>query len=121
MTDAPKAPDTADRPDTTQHADVSGWVRFKGIPPTIAFFFKDRWGRITQWRLTLVEDWKNFLKRAWSVRFIVGAQLLAFAYAVWPAFQELVPLGWFVAGHAVLSVLTIIAQIMPQQGVNSNV
>ena len=47
--------------------------------------------------MTLLPDWKDVLRRAWSVRFIVLAGLLSGAELVLPMFAHAIPNGIFAA------------------------
>lgn len=114
MTDTP---DTADQPATAAHARMSLWMRTKSIPPTMALFFKDRLGKIHQFRLELVDDAKSILLKAWSVRLIVFFGAVEIAYDVTPLFQELVPLRYYVPVRVLAVGLTIYARVTKQQGV----
>lgn len=62
-------------------------------------------------------DWKNILKRAWSVRWMVLAALFSTAEVIAPLFSDVVPRSVF----AVLSGLAVgggvVARVMVQKDV----
>lgn len=97
---------------------VNWWVRTKGIPPTIALFVRDSWGRLHQWRLELHDQWKAILMKAWSIRLIVFFALVEIVYDISPAFQDTVPLKVYVPIRALAVGLTILARVTKQKGVD---
>ncbi|WP_291664510.1 hypothetical protein [Bosea sp. (in: a-proteobacteria)] len=50
--------------------------------------------------MSLVSNWRRVLRHAWSIRFIIGAGVLAGAEAALPLVQEVLPVprGWLAAG-----------------------
>lgn len=68
--------------------------------------------------MNLVQDWKQILLKAWSVWGIVFHAIVNAMYLVWPAFQDRIPLPWFVAGSFIICLLLIVLRLMKQDGLN---
>ena len=65
--------------------------------------------------LRLSEDWKNILKRAWSVRLMALAALLSGAEVMLPFFADELPRGVF-AGFSALTVsAAFVARVLAQK------
>jgi hypothetical protein len=66
--------------------------------------------------MKLLENWRDIIKRAWSMRLMVLAALLSGVEIVLPLFSEALPRGLF----AVLSFLAVagafVARIVAQKG-----
>ncbi|WP_458760561.1 DUF7940 domain-containing protein [Afipia sp. TerB] len=67
--------------------------------------------------LQLLHNWRDVLKRAWSVRLSLLAGAVIGLFSVWPAFQDLLP-AWLFGLLAVgMSVAIVIARITKQPGI----
>lgn len=68
--------------------------------------------------MTLIDNWRDVLKKAWSMRLMVLAAILSGAEIVLPLFYEAIPRGSF----AVLSFCTVagafIARLVAQKGLS---
>ena len=64
--------------------------------------------------MTLLPDWKEILKTAWSVRFIVLAAVLSGLEAVLPLFTDSFPRGTFAAFSGVLTAAALLARVLAQ-------
>lgn len=68
--------------------------------------------------MKLIDNWRDVLRRAWSMRLMVLAALLSGAEIVLPLFSEALPRGLF----AVLSFLTVagafVARLVAQKGLS---
>jgi hypothetical protein len=67
--------------------------------------------------MTLADNWKDILKKAWSIRFLILAGLLSGAEVILPFFQDSIPRGAF----AILSFLAVggafISRIVAQRDI----
>ena len=70
--------------------------------------------------MTLLNDWKKILKKAWSVRLVLLSGLLSGVEVILPLYVDSIPRGIF----ATLSILTAIgatlARIMAQPKMDSS-
>lgn len=68
--------------------------------------------------MKLIDNWREVLRKAWSVRLMLLAALLSGAEIVLPLFHEALPRGLFV----VLSFLTVagafVARLVAQKGLS---
>lgn len=68
--------------------------------------------------MKLVENWRDLLKKAWSLRLMFLAAVLSGVEIVLPLFHEAIPRGLF----AVLSFLTVaaafVARLVAQKGLS---
>lgn len=62
----------------------------------------------------LVENWKEVLLKAWSVRWIAGAVVLSGIEVVLPVFTDVVPSGIFAALSGVIASAALLARILAQ-------
>jgi hypothetical protein len=65
--------------------------------------------------MTLLPDWKDVLRRAWSVRFIVLAGLLSGAELVLPMFAHAIPNGIFAALSFLAVSAAFVARVLAQR------
>ena len=68
--------------------------------------------------ITLAPDWKDILRRAWSVRLMLLAGVLSAAEAVFPYFSDVIDRRWFAAGFALLTFAAMAARIVAQRGLD---
>lgn len=70
--------------------------------------------------MKLLPDWREILRKAWSIRLMILAGLLSGLEAIIPFFVDALPRGVF----AVLSVLTIsgafVARLVAQKGLHDD-
>lgn len=66
-------------------------------------------------RLTLVQNWRRVLRRAWSIRLAAVAGVLTAIEAILPMFVADLPRGLFAALSAVVIVAAMIARIVAQR------
>lgn len=64
--------------------------------------------------MTLVEDWRRILRRAWSIRFNLAAAALTGAIAAWPALMNDIPDDTFIWGAVALNVGAMVARLLQQ-------
>ena len=65
-------------------------------------------------KLSLLVDWRNVLRRAWSIRFSLLAAGFSAAEVVVPLFGEVLPRGAFVLLAFVASIGATLARIVAQ-------
>lgn len=65
-------------------------------------------------KLSLLVDWRNVLRRAWSIRFSLLAAGFSAAEVVVPLFSELLPRGAFVLLAFAASIGAAVARIVAQ-------
>ena len=68
--------------------------------------------------ITLAPDWKDILRRAWSVRLIVLAALLSGAEVIVPLFGDIIPRLPFAARHLGVVSAALVARIVAQRGLD---
>lgn len=68
-------------------------------------------------RTILLDDWRDILRRTWSIRFIVLAGVLSGAEVALPFIREVVPIppGWFAAASALTTAAAFVARILAQK------
>lgn len=96
------------------------WMRARGIPPLLATWWRDKYGRLHSMRVELVADFKEFLMKAWSVKLIVGQFVLDLAYDLTPAMQDIIPLKVYLPVRGVIVALTLVSQITKQKGLRED-
>lgn len=64
--------------------------------------------------MKLIEDWKDVLLKAWSVKWIVGAVILSGIEVVLPFFTDVIPTGIFAALSGVVASTALLARILAQ-------
>lgn len=70
--------------------------------------------------MTLISNWREVLRKAWSVRFIIGAALLSGLEVALPIIQDqlveanIIPRGALAVLSAVVSAAALIARLKPQ-------
>ena len=64
--------------------------------------------------MTLLPDWQDILKRAWSVRLIVLAAVLSGVEAVLPMFTDAFPRGTFAAVSGFVTAAALLARVLAQ-------
>lgn len=64
--------------------------------------------------MTLVEDWQNILRKAWSVRLILLSAVLSAIEFALPFVAPSQPSGRFAAGAAVISLAAAVARFVSQ-------
>lgn len=69
-------------------------------------------------KLCLLEDWRQVLRRAWSIRFSLMAAALTAAEVVVPLFGDVLPRGAFVLLAFVCSIGATVARIVAQPGMH---
>lgn len=67
--------------------------------------------------MTLLPDWKDILKKAWSIRFLALAGLLSGLEVALPFFSEAIPRGPFAALSAMAVGGAFIARLVAQKDV----
>jgi hypothetical protein len=67
-------------------------------------------------KLCLLEDWRQVLRRAWSIRFSLMAAALTAAEVVVPLFGDVLPRGAFVLLAFASSIGATVARIVAQPG-----
>ena len=65
--------------------------------------------------MKLLADWKNILKKAWSIRLIMLAGLLTGAEGVLPLFIDAFPRGIFAGLSVMVSMGALVARVVTQQ------
>lgn len=67
--------------------------------------------------MTLIDDWKLILKKAWSIRLMILAGLLSGAEVALPFFVTVIPPGSFAIASAVVTAGALIARVLVQKDV----
>jgi len=67
--------------------------------------------------MKLYDNWKDILKKAWSIRFMVLAALLTGLEVLLPLFNESIPKNTFAALSFVCVSAAFIARLVAQRGV----
>ena len=65
--------------------------------------------------MTLINDWKTVLRKAWSVKLIIIAALLSGIEAVLPFFEANVPQGIFAALSGFVTAGALLARVVAQK------
>lgn len=65
----------------------------------------------------LVHNWREILKRAWSVRLSLLVAAMIGLFSIWPAFQTVLPLWLFGLLAVVMSLAIVVARITKQPGI----
>ena len=68
--------------------------------------------------MKLDKEWKDVVRRAWSVRLMVIAFVLTAAEFALPFFDGAVPRGWFALGGAIVTAGAFVARIVAQKGLD---
>lgn len=66
----------------------------------------------------LIEDWKDVLRRAWSIRLMLLAGLLSGVEVILPLFVDALPRGLFAAVSGMVVMLAFVARLVAQQGLS---
>lgn len=66
--------------------------------------------------MKLSDDWKEVLRKAWSIRFIILAGVLSGLEVALPYFATLMPRGTFAALSSVAIGAAFIARLVAQKG-----
>lgn len=69
--------------------------------------------------MTLIEDWKAVLKKAWSVRLIVLAAILSGIEAILPYFEAKFPQGIFAAASGFVTAGALLARVVAQKDMDN--
>lgn len=65
--------------------------------------------------MTLTNDWKRIIRKAWSMRLALLAGLLSAAETILPVFEDAIPRGLF-AGLSVLAITgAMVARVVVQK------
>jgi hypothetical protein len=65
---------------------------------------------------TLLPDWKEILKSAWSMKLMIVAGILTALEVVLPLFVEDMPRGLFIAVNLLVIPAAMVARVMTQKG-----
>lgn len=65
--------------------------------------------------MTLIDNWKAVLTKAWSVRFNVLAILLSAVEALLPLFETEIPRGTFAMFAAIVTAASMTARVIAQK------
>ena len=68
--------------------------------------------------MTLDPNWRDILRRAWSVRLIVLAAVLSGAEVVLPLFGSVIPRGPFAVANFAVVAAALVARIVAQRGLD---
>lgn len=70
--------------------------------------------------MTLVENWKEVFRRAWSVRLMALAFLLSFAEVALPLAEGVLPIGpgWFAALSGLATAGAFVTRFVAQRGLS---
>lgn len=64
--------------------------------------------------MSLVDDWRSVLRKAWSVRLIILAGALSGAEVVLPMFQDAIPRGVFASLSGLVTAAALFARVIAQ-------
>ena len=67
--------------------------------------------------MQLYDNWKEILKRSWSLRFIILAGLLSGAEVALPLFADSIPRNLFAALSFLCVCLAFVARLVAQRGI----
>lgn len=67
--------------------------------------------------MKLDSEWKEILKKAWSIRLMIGAAILSGVEVALPFFSESIPRGVFAALSFVVVGAAFVARLVAQKGV----
>lgn len=65
--------------------------------------------------MTLIEDWKRILKKAWSVRLIALAGLLSGCEIILPMYSDVIPRGAFAILTSIVAVAAMVSRVVVQK------
>jgi len=65
--------------------------------------------------MTLIEDWKVILKKAWSVRLIALAGLLSGCEIILPMYSDVIPRGVFAILTSLVAVAAMVSRVVVQK------
>ena len=65
--------------------------------------------------MKLIENWKQVIKKAWSIRLILLATVLSGIEAMMPAFEASFPKGVFAAASGVVTAIALLARVLVQK------
>lgn len=65
--------------------------------------------------MKLYDNWKNLIRRAWSIRLMVVAGILSAVEVVLPLFADDIPRGLFAALSGVTVAAAFVARLVAQQ------
>ena len=65
--------------------------------------------------MNLLADWKEIVKKAWSVRLMVVAGLLSGIEVVLPMFDGAIPRGVFAGASGVVTMAAFVARLLAQK------
>ncbi len=68
--------------------------------------------------MRLATDWKNIIKKAWSIRLILVAGLLSGAEVALPFIDDRLPRGVFAALSLIVTGAAFVARILAQRGLH---
>lgn len=66
----------------------------------------------------VIDNWRDILARAWSIRLAVFWAAIAGLAAAWPAFMDTVPPRLFAVVSVIFSVALVVARLTKQPGVD---
>jgi len=67
--------------------------------------------------MKLYDNWRNILKKAWSIRLMILAAVLSAVEVVLPLFADDIPRGWFAGLSGVTVAGAFVARLIAQQGI----
>jgi len=70
--------------------------------------------------MTLLPDWKDIIKKAWSIRLMLIAGLLTGAEMILPIFSDAIPSKLFAILTFVLVAAALVARLMAQNEIESD-
>lgn len=68
--------------------------------------------------MRLMPDWKNILKKAWSVRLMLVSGVLSGLEVILPLFIDSMPKGIFAILALTVSIAAMFARVVSQKGVS---
>jgi hypothetical protein len=66
--------------------------------------------------MSLLPDWKEILRRAWSMKLMIVAGILTALEVILPLFVEDMPRGLFIAVNLLVIPAAMVARVMSQKG-----
>ena len=66
--------------------------------------------------MQLYDNWKEILRKAWSIRFLVIAGILSGVEVILPLFHEDIPKNLFAALSMVFVTLAFVSRLVAQRG-----
>ena len=68
--------------------------------------------------MKLLPNWREILRNAWSVRFVVASGLLSAADVILSLWFQVRPTFWLAVASGTISILALVARLVPQKSLH---